>query len=164
MNMESKNSAVIDAINNGIEEVHNLTKVMDVAYKVGNMNLLEKFKLLQQMENSGKYILAQLQIAGGYIGDLLDSAEFAEYAVVHANLIGFMETAYARDWNKAIHGLRAQVEFDIEQAKAKNTGDEFFAGVSANPKWLVQYEEGRKGLLQYLKHNGEFLKKFTVVA
>lgn len=163
MNMEEKNKVVIDAINKGIDEIHDLTKIMVNAYKVGNMNLLEKFKLLQQMEDSGKYVLAQLEIAGGYIGDLLDSAEYAEYAVVHANLISFMETAYTC-WRRAIRGLRAQVEFDIEQAQARDSGDEFFVGVSPRPDWMGGYEEGRKGLLQYLKHNGEFLEKFTIVA
>ena len=164
MNMEDKNNAVINAINNGIEEVHDLYQVMDNAYNVGNMNLLEKFKLLQKMENSGKYILAQLEIAGAHISDLLDSEEFSERAVVHANLIDFMDTAYCRDLMTAIRGLRAQVEFDIEQLQARNSGDEFFAGVSPRADWLGDYEEGRKGLLQYLKHNGEFIEKFTIVA
>lgn len=156
MNMEEKNRAVIDAINNGIVEVQDLYQIMGTAYNVGNMNLLEKFKLLQQMENSGKYILAQLQIASGYIGDLIDSKEYLELGLVHAQLLDWMHKAY-EDLVKGLRGLRKQVEFDIEKAQCRISGDEFFLGVSPCSDWLRDYGEARKELLKFINYVDEFL-------
>lgn len=152
MNMEDKYIYHINAINNSIKEIHDLYKIMDTVFIINNMDLLKKFKLLKHIECSSRYVLAKLKIATSkYDIGLVNSKKYSKNVSRAAYLIGLIRKAYIEGLIEAERGLYAQVEFDIKQMEARLSGDKYFSGVSANPKWMAQYNEGRKVIYQVLE-------------
>ena len=154
MNTAEKYNQAIHAIRNGMDEIHDLYQIMgNSTALLYRATLKEKFELLLQLENSGKFIACNLEIAASDLEDLFDAEKYSAQASYLANqYFDWLFKAYKEGLVEALRGLRAQVGFDIEQMQAQNVGDEFVAGVSANPKWMAQYDEGRKVLQQFLEH------------
>ena len=150
------NNYIIDGFKEAIEEAHDLYQVMDTAYNIGSMNLPKKLKLLREMDIASGNIAYHLNLIEDCMGNLLDTEDYSVFCLVYSQLIGWMNKA-REELIRAIHGLKAQVEFDIEQAQ--NAGDEFFTGVSPRPDWMGEYEEGRKGLLEFINKIDEFFEE-----